>query len=173
MIKKLEKNDWKKWKEIRLEALKKSPDSFLSSFEEESKNSDEFWLEQLEQSLKFGYFIDDKIIGCCVLSIEKAAKIAHTATVFGMYVKDSNRGSGIGLALVDFVKIYAKQNCIKHLYLGCNAQNFSAIKLYRKCGFKVYGTRPDPAFIGNALHILRLIFYIYISLKNILLPINF
>jgi hypothetical protein len=31
MIKKLEKNDWQQFKQIRLEALKKSPDSFLSS----------------------------------------------------------------------------------------------------------------------------------------------
>lgn len=38
MIKNLKKNDWQKWKQIRLEALKKSPDSFLSSFEKESKS---------------------------------------------------------------------------------------------------------------------------------------
>lgn len=40
MIKKLGKNDFRQWKEIRLEALKKSPDSFLSSFEEEDKTPD-------------------------------------------------------------------------------------------------------------------------------------
>jgi hypothetical protein len=37
VIKKLGKNHWQQWREIRLEALKKSPDSFLSSFEEEDK----------------------------------------------------------------------------------------------------------------------------------------
>jgi len=40
MIKKLGKNDWREWREIRLEALKKSPDSFLSYHEEEDKTPD-------------------------------------------------------------------------------------------------------------------------------------
>ncbi len=152
MIKKLGKNDWREWREIRLEALKKSPDSFLSSFEEEDKTPDNMWVEQLENSLKFGYFINDEIVGCSGLLIEKAAKISHTATLFGMYVKDGVRGSGVGLALVNFVKDYAKKNHVKHLYLGCNAQNLGAVKLYKKCGFKVYGTRPDYTKIGSKFY---------------------
>ncbi len=152
MIKKLNKNDWQEWKEIRLEALKKSPDSFLSSFEEENKNPDNIWIEQLESSIKFGYFINDKIVGCCGLLIEKAAKISHTATLIRMYVKDEVRGGGVGLALVNFIKDYAKKNHIKHLYLGCNAENLGAVKLYKKCGFKIYGTRPDYTKVGNKFY---------------------
>jgi len=152
MIKKLGKNDWREWREIRLEALKKSPDSFLSSFEEEDNTPDNMWAEQLENSLKFGYFINDEIVGCSGLLIEKAVKMSHTATLSSMYVKDDFRGSGVGLALVNFVKDYAKKNHVKHLYLGCNAQNLGAVKLYKKCGFKVYGTRPDYTKIGSKFY---------------------
>ena len=153
MIKKLDKNDWREWKKIRLEALTKSPDSFMSySFEEEDANTDNMWAEQLESCLIFGYFINDKIMGCCGLLLEKRAKISHTATLCRMYVKDEARGSGVGLALVNFVKDYAKKNHVKHLYLGCNAQNLGAVKLYKKCGFKVYGTRPDYSKIGDKFY---------------------
>jgi RimJ/RimL family protein N-acetyltransferase len=152
VIKKLTKHHHKEYKQIRLEALKKSPDSFLSSFEEENKTPDDVWAKQLENSLKFGYFINDEIVGCTGLLIEKIAKISHTGTLFGMYVKDDCRGAGIGLALVNFVKDYAKKNHIKHLYLGCNAQNLGAVKLYKKCGFKVYGTRPDYTKIGSQFY---------------------
>jgi len=152
MIKKLEKNDWQQFKQIRLEALKKSPDSFLSSFEKESKIADEFWLEQLDKDIIFGYFTDNEIVGCCGLLLEKKAKIAHTATLFGMYVKDKTRGSGIGLELVNAVKNCAKNNYVKHLYLGCNAENLGAVKLYRKCGFKVYGTKPNYSKIGDKFY---------------------
>ena len=69
-----------------------------------------------------------------------------------MYVKDDCRVGGIGLALVNFVKDYAKENHIKHLYLGCNAENRGAVKLYKKCGFKVYGTRPDYTKIGSQFY---------------------
>ena len=152
MIKQLNKNDWREWKEIRLEALKKSPDSFVSSFKEENKTPDNMWAEQLENSIKFGYFINDEIVGCSGLLIEKATKISHTGYLFGMYVKDGVRGSGIGFTLVNFVKNYAKENHIKHLYLGCNAENRGAVKLYKKCGFKVYGTRPDYTKIDNKFY---------------------
>ncbi len=43
-------------------------------------------------------------------------------------------------------------SAIMHLYLGCNAQNFGAVKLYKKCGFKVYGTRPDYTKIGSQFY---------------------
>ncbi len=152
MIKQLDKKDWQNFREIRLEALKKSSNSFLSSFEEENKKSDEFWLQQLEQSLKFGYFLNNEIVACCGLSLEKSTKISHTATIFQMYVKDKMRKNGIGLALVNFVKDFAKNNGIIHLYLGCNAENFGAIRLYRKCGFKVYGTRPNYTKIGDKFY---------------------
>ena len=152
MIKQLNKNDWREWKEIRLEALKKSPDSFVSSFEEENKTPDNMWAEQLENSLKFGYFINDEIVGCSGLLIEKATKISHTGSLLGMYVKDGFRRSGVGFDLVNFVKNYAKENHIKHLYLGCNAENLGAVKLYKKCGFKVYGTRPDYTKIDNKFY---------------------
>ena len=152
MIKQLNKNDWREWKEIRLEALKKSPDSFVSSFEEEDKTPDNMWAEQLENSIKFGYFINDEIVGCSGLLIEKATKISHTGSLFGMYVKDGVRGSGVGFDLVNFVKNYAKENHIKHLYLGCNAENLGAVKLYKKCGFKIYGTRPDYTKIDNKFY---------------------
>lgn len=149
MIKKLGKNHWKEWKEIRLEALKKSPDNFLSSFSEESKMSDDVWIKQLGSSVKFGYFIDEKIVGCSGLLLEKAEKISHIATIFGMYVKDDVRGNNIGFKLVENTKKYAKKHHIKYLYLGCNAENFGAINLYRKCGFEVYGTRPNYTKIGD------------------------
>ena len=152
MIKQLNKNDWREWKEIRLEALKKSPDSFVSSFEEEDKTPDNMWAEQLENSIKFGYFINNEIVGCSGLLIEKATKISHTGSLFGMYVKDGVRGSGVGFDLVNFVKNYAKENHIKHLYLGCNAENLGAVKLYKKCGFKIYGTRPDYTKIDNKFY---------------------
>jgi RimJ/RimL family protein N-acetyltransferase len=152
MIKKLDKNHWLELKEIRLEALQKSPDSFLSSFEEENQSADNVWIEKLENSSLFGYFFNEKIIAFCQLKFEKAKKISHIATLSSMFVKDEKRGEGIGLELVNFVKDFAKNNGAKHLYLGCNSQNLSGIKLYKKCGFKVYGTRPNYTKIDNKFY---------------------
>lgn len=75
MIKKLDKNHWRELKEIRLEALQRSPDSFLASFEEESQNADNIWIEKIENSSQFEYFFNEKIIAFCQLTFEKAKKI--------------------------------------------------------------------------------------------------
>ena len=56
-------------------STKKSPESFLSSFEEENKITDNIWIEKLENSSQFGYFINDEIVGLAGLLIEKVAKI--------------------------------------------------------------------------------------------------
>jgi RimJ/RimL family protein N-acetyltransferase len=153
VIKKLEKSDWRKFREIRLEALEKSPDSFVSVlFEEENKKTEDAWIEYLENSIILAYFVDDKIVGCCGLLLEKRTKIAHTATLFSMYVKDEMRGNGIGLQLINAVKDCAKNNDVKHLYLGCNAENRGAVRLYKKCGFKVYGTKPNYSRIGDKFY---------------------
>ena len=69
-----------------------------------------------------------------------------------MYVKDKMRVGGIGLELVNAVKNCATNNYVKHLYLGCNAENLGAVRLYKKCGFKVYGTRPNYTKIVDKLY---------------------
>ena len=40
MIKQLQQEDWKLWKEVRLEAVKLHPESFGGSYEEESVKTD-------------------------------------------------------------------------------------------------------------------------------------
>ena len=49
------------------------------------------------------------------------------------------------------IKNYAKNNRVKHLYLGCNSQNFGAIKLYKKCGFKKVFSEGDWKEEDNCL----------------------
>ena len=59
-IKQLTPNDFKKWRDLRLESLQNHPENYLSSFEEESKRTDEEWLnlnggignKTIEQALK-------------------------------------------------------------------------------------------------------------------------
>lgn len=69
----------------------------MASFEEENQKPDNFWIEKIENSSQFGYFLNNKIIGFCQLTFEKAEKISHIMTLSSMYVKDDYRGRNIGL----------------------------------------------------------------------------
>lgn len=51
-----------------------------------------------------------------------------------MYVKDKNRGLGIGIALIEEFKRWCKSVNAKYIDLTVLVDNFSAIELYRKQG---------------------------------------
>lgn len=149
MIYKIDKNNFWQYKKIRLEALLKFPDAFLSTYQEELQFSDQDWIEKIKKDFYFGYFINDEIIGCVGLSLEKKAKIIHVANLFGMFVKTEYQGKNIAIELLNHVKKIAKDHGIIHLYLGCNADNYLAVKFYKKSGFKIYGTRPNYTKIND------------------------
>ena len=55
-IRLLAQDDWKIWRQLRLEALQYSPESFGSSYEEESNWSDTDFQKGLSTSNIFGAF---------------------------------------------------------------------------------------------------------------------
>lgn len=74
MILAIDQNNFRQYKKIRLEALLKFPDAFLSTYQEELQFSDQDWIEKIKKDFYFGYFINDEIIGCVGLSLEKKQK---------------------------------------------------------------------------------------------------
>jgi ribosomal protein S18 acetylase RimI-like enzyme len=151
VFKKLEVFDWMIWKQIRFEALKDSPNNFVSSYEEGINLADTHFINTVEKSSIFICFVNGDVAGCCGFSIGKELKTSHIGALWGMYIKKSFRNKGLGFLFVDYVKNYAK-NYVKYLYLGSLAENIAAINLYRKCGFKIYGTRPNYNKIGDKFY---------------------
>lgn len=63
--------------------------------------------------------------------------------LIGMFVDASQRGRGVGAALVQHVTEWARALAAEHLYLWAVSTNRPAIVLYEKCGFTPTGeTRP-------------------------------
>lgn len=58
-----------------------------------------------------------------------------------MYSKAEYRKKGIASALIQTIISHAKERVIQ-LHLKCVTSNLSAIALYQKQGFKIYGTEP-------------------------------
>jgi ribosomal protein S18 acetylase RimI-like enzyme len=143
-IKKLEEGDWQIWKNFRLEALKHSPESFGSSYEEEANWKDSDFQNSLTKSDVFGVFVDNSLISCTGNSV----KTKHRCVIWGMYTKAEYRGRGIASALIQKVINYAKPRIIQ-LHLTCVKSNLEAIRLYHKHGFKVYGEEPNSLKIEN------------------------
>src|SRR5689334_2850210 len=150
-IRLLNQEDWHSWKNLRLEALQKAPEAFGSSFEEESDWPDEKFKLSLKNSHIFGAFIDDQLIGCAGFYILDSLKGRHKGIFWGMYVKPKQRGSGVADSLVKTIITYAKPHIIQ-LHLTVVTTNQSAIKLYQKNGFRIYGTEPRSLKIGDQFY---------------------
>jgi ribosomal protein S18 acetylase RimI-like enzyme len=151
-IRHLRQEDFQIWKEIRLESVKNHPTSFGGSYEEESLRSDENWRGFLTSANVFGAFIQEKIVGCLGYYINDGEKAKHRAGVCGMYIRPEARGKGVGKVLLQHVRDHAKEREVMQLHLTVLTTNYTAINLYLKFGFVIYGTEPRSLKIGDTFY---------------------
>lgn len=159
-IKLLTKNEWLSWKNIRLEALKNTPEAFGSSFEEESNLLDKDFQQTFIKNNVFGAFKNDELIGCAAFSCLHTLKTKHRGILWGMYIKPEYRGEGVADNLLNTVILFAKSKVIQ-LHLTCVANNNHAVKFYQRNGFEICGTVPralkiDTQYYDELLMVLML-----------------
>ena len=150
-IKHLQKNDWVLWKEIRLEALKRHPEAFGGTYEEECLWSDEDFKLGLVKSDIFGAFIDNRLVGVAGIFVIQSKKLKHKGTLFSLYVKNEKRGQGIADQLVKAVINHVRQRVLQ-LHCTVVTNNNSALKLYQRHGFQIYGTEPRSLKVNEKFY---------------------
>lgn len=147
-IKKLTQKDWQLWKEFRLEALKNSPESFGSSYEEELNWSDVDFQQTLTKNDIFGIIIHNSLVSCASFYSLHVEKMKHRGFIWGMYTQPHYRGKSYASAIIQAIIKHAKSH-VTQLHLTCVTSNINAVSFYQKHGFKTYGTEPRALKIGN------------------------
>ena len=123
--------DWKIWKQFRLEALKNSPESFGSSWEEESRWPDSEFQDCFTKNTIFGVFIENRLVASAAFYSLNGLKTKHRGVIWGMYTKPEYREQGIASALMQALISFAKLRVIQ-LHLTCVTKNLHAIRFYNK-----------------------------------------
>ncbi len=157
----LTSEDWQIWKSFRLAALKDSPQSFASSYEEEVNWSDLDFQEGLNNNAIFGAFMESKLIGSAGFYRLTLGKANHKGVIWGIYTHPDYRGRGVASALIGEIKIHASHLGLIQLHLTSILVNVASLKLYQKLGFKIYGTearslRMNDVFFDEHLMVLDL-----------------
>ena len=144
-LRSLNKDDYLLYRTIRLELLKQYPENFGSSYEEEAAFPVERWIERLDKSTitTLGAFVDNEIVGLCVISYNPRKKMKHTATIHSMYVKPSHRGKGIAVSLLQKAEEDMRQHDVQRANLSVVTTNTSAHNLYKKLRYITYGEEPE------------------------------
>jgi len=151
IIKKIPFTQWKVYKKIRLEALRKEPLAFGSSFEEEKNLSAKEWKKRIKSTL-FA-FSEKKPVGMIVYNFHPRKKLKHTASIYGVYVTKKCRRGGVGKKLMQaaFSQILKKRGIVK-INLGVTPEQKAAITLYKSLGFKIVGKLKKDMKIKNKFY---------------------
>ena len=129
---------------LRREALEREPYAFGSS-----PGHDRFRaIEDVQQILAdrqqaiFGAF-DPDIVGAVGVRRLTRPKLHHKAELWGMYVRESHRRSGLGRRLLEGAIQFAReQDGVRQLHLTVTERAVAAAALYESLGFVVWGIEP-------------------------------
>ena len=101
----------------------------------------------------FGAFDGDTLVGITGVRRDARAKIAHKATIWGVFVDPAYRGQGIAQTLLENATAHAAQawGC-KQLMLCVNEVNANAERLYASQGFVRFGTEPRSLFVDGRFY---------------------
>ena len=96
----------------------------------------------------FGVFVGDELSGCAGFARQKHMKGRHKALMWGVYLRPSLRGRGLGEALVDKVIEHARSR-VELVKCVVNPESPGARRLYLGRGFKTYGREPRALRTGG------------------------
>lgn len=152
IIKLLKPEDGEVFKQIRLEALRADPAAFASRAEDWETLSLDEWSSRLIEMPVFVAFQQDEPVAIMGLMWQKPSKMAHRATLIMVYVRASQRGTGVARKLLEQVTNHAVAHGIRQIELAVNAENPAARRFYEREGFVEIGRIPG-AFLHDGVEV--------------------
>lgn len=153
-VKPLEPAQWRTYRDVRLEALRDSPDAFGSTHASEAMRTDEDWSARLQSAARSGndraFLAFDGDTACGLVWCKLAAAEPGVADIFQMWVAPTSRGLGAGRALLQAALDWARSLGMQRVRLGVTDQDTPAMRLYLAQGFRPEGPK-EPLREGSAL----------------------
>jgi RimJ/RimL family protein N-acetyltransferase len=141
-IRRLGSADAAAYRELRLAALKNSPEAFGSTFERESIEPLTWFRGRLGKGPVFGAFRLSELVGTAGFVQREGEKEQHKGLLWGMYVRADARNAGIGRRLIEAVIDYARHH-VELIQLSVISDNERARRLYAGLGFVEYGVEKN------------------------------
>lgn len=154
-VRRLNPGDARAYRSLMLEAYASAPEAFTSTVSEREPLSLKWWKSRVSdtedaESLTYGAFIEDELVGAVGLHLEQRDRTRHKATLYGTFVRQSCRRRGIARRLVEAVMNHARVTPqIRQVVLRVTTSNQPALRLYEAFGFLPFGTEPDANRVGD------------------------
>ena len=136
---------------IRLEALRLHPDGFCADLELTEAWTHQQWVDSLRNVAWFGAEKGGELVAVVAFMRPASKKIRHTGDLMSMYVRSSERGSGLADAMMAALLAHAAGE-VEQVKLTVNADNARAIRFYERHGFRSVGRVPNYIRVDGRLH---------------------
>lgn len=148
-IRHLEVGEAALYREVRLEALRESPDAFATSYESALNRDHESWVAQADGSAEGGdratfVVLADRPVGLAALY--RDSEDPFLGDLIQMWVAPGHRGGAVAVGLLDRVFDWASRHGFRSIRAEVTAGNSRAFRFYEK-----YGFRPSAGCAGGSL----------------------
>jgi GNAT superfamily N-acetyltransferase len=151
-IRRLGPEDWKRFRDVRLAALKEAPYAFGSTFEREANLTEKHWRGAVVQRTRFVAEIDGEVAGTVGAG---PGEFRGSAALTALWVDPRYRDRGVGSALVEAVVEWAADQGFSQVLLWVTEVNRNAERLYVRHGFartgRVSEVRPGEPAVENEM----------------------
>ncbi|QYJ03062.1 GNAT family N-acetyltransferase [Nocardioides panacisoli] len=130
----LDESDWRIYRDLRLEALRESPDSVVGSREAESDHDEAFWRDLLREEPRFVAERDGQAVG--IVGLHPAPDDPDVAEVLGLWVAPTMRGSRIAWELVAAATDRARDQGRTQLFFWVASDSGAAVAFASTFGFR-------------------------------------
>lgn len=156
LVRRLTSPDALSLRQLRLDALIETPESFGSSYEEEHTLTLEDikeWITPSDDGAMLGVFVDEALAGMVGVGRQRKLKMRHKAHIWSMYVAPAERGRGLGRLLMQAAIAHARtMRGIRQVQLSVTANNTAAALLYASLGFVEYGREREALCVNGQLY---------------------
>ena len=149
VIRRVETDDWKRLRDVRLRALAADPEAFLETVATARAFPAEQWRERATPSAEQVTFAEERGDAFDGMVVGFVRGDAATAYLVGMWVAPGLRGSGVARMLVERVLAWAREHGRTRVLLSVEAGNDRAARLYEKCGFVELPEEPEMPYEPN------------------------
>jgi ribosomal protein S18 acetylase RimI-like enzyme len=163
-VRRIRADEWREYRELRLEALKDSPLAFAERYDWSVRQPDEFWRDRVRRSAAgrdvagFVAVSGGRFVGKTTCLLEPEITDHVSAQIVGVYVQPAWRGRENGTAtdLITATLAWAREDAsadrIRLFVLDANER---AYRFYRRVGFVETGHTepypPDPSYMEREM----------------------
>jgi GNAT superfamily N-acetyltransferase len=140
LIERVGRSEWQRWRELRLQALRDSPDAFGSNLEREAGFSESDWFDRIGAGPSWIAVVDGEDVGIISGGEHHGSEVPW---VYAAWVDPRVRGSDVAAELVAAVVEWARSTGAMRLGLDVADRAPRARRFYERLGF-VTGERSFP-----------------------------